>query len=125
MSKQFTVNLSPRQLVDVYGFVTSTVQPKGRQEARALQGVFETFGLDKIQAQVEALAPGTQVLRTEFSDKPEAIETGSVDLNTLLDYLDKPGATAIGSLKLLAVTDELLRAKEGRALQSIPEEKGA
>jgi len=125
MSKQYTVNLSDRQLFDVYGFVMNTVQPKDRGEARKLKGVMETFGLDGIQDHLEALGEGASIRRADFTDEPHAIETGSVDLNTLLDYLDKPGATASGALKLLEVSDELQRAKEGRALQSVPEEKGA
>ncbi len=125
MSKQYTVNLSDRQLFDVYGFLAGTVQPKDRKEARSLQGVFETFGFDKMQARFEDAAEGEKFLRVDFSDAPHAIETGSVDLNQLLEYLDKPGATAVGSLKLLAVSDELMRAKEGRTLTAVPEEKGA
>ncbi len=85
----------------------------------------ETFGLDALQEKVDELAEGGQIKRSDFSDEPHAIETGSVDLNTLLEYLDKPGANAFGALKLLAVSDELQRAKEGRTLSAVPEEKGA
>jgi hypothetical protein len=126
MSKQYTVKLSERQRFDVYMFVAATVQPKDRKDARLLKGVFETFGLDEIQERGDSLADGEKFTRKDCSDEAKPIESGSVDLNTLLDYLDKPGATAVGALLILDVSDELQRAKDGRGLESVPaEDKGA
>ena len=125
MSKQYTVRLSERQLFNVYLFLVNTVQPKDRAEARKLKGVFETFGLDAIKDRVEGLDEGEKVSRKDFDDAAKPIESGSVDLNSLLDYLDKPGASATGALLMLDVSDELLRAKEGRTLESVPAAEGA
>ena len=122
MSKQYTVRLSERQRFDVYMFVINTVQPKDRKEAKLLKGVFETFGLEELQERFDALGEGERLGRKDFSDEVKPIETGSVDLGTLLDYLDKPGATAVGALLILDVSDELQRAKDGRQLEAVPAE---
>jgi len=123
-SGQFTVYLSERQRFYLYSFVASApgAQPKSRADMRLIQGVFETFGLDKILEKLENLPAGSQVLATDFDNKLQPISSGSVDLNTLLGYVDGPGATATGALKLLAISDELQRAKEGKTrLESVPE----
>lgn len=113
MSKQFKVNLSPRDRFDVFGFLIATFQPKGRDDQRKLKGVFETFGLEEMKAEVEAMETGSEPMeRKRFGTEKSVFETGSVDLNNLLEMLDKPGATALGGLSLLAISDELLRAKE-------------
>lgn len=122
MSKQFTVNISPLQQFALFNFISGTVQPKNRDEARKLKGVFETFGLDAIQDRVDALADGERISSKDFAKDAQPIETGSVDLNTLLGYLDAPMPNVGSALLLLDISDELLRAKEGKPkLESVPE----
>jgi hypothetical protein len=137
MSKEFTVNLTEQQRFDVFQFLSATVQPKDRKESRALKGVWESLELAPLQRlsrkhireQVAAGKKGDalEMLQAEdFSDEVMPFTMGSVDLNQAIDYLDKPGANAVLAMRLLDVSDELLRAKEvGRSLQAVPEEKGA
>lgn len=117
MSKQYTVNLSPRQSFDLWLFIFGRggVVPKNREESRSLRGVCETFGVTAVKEQVEALSEGKNLTTRDFSTDTKPMESGSVDLNKLLAYLDDLSkAEPALSDRLLDISDELLRVKEGK-----------
>ncbi len=123
MSKQFAVNLSERDVFDLWQFVSKSVQPKDKPAARTLEGVWDAFGLAKMQERVEALAEGESIKVTEFSAEAKPVEVTAVDLKAMVAYLEKlEGFGAAFVLRLMRLNDEMQRALDGKPkLQSIPE----
>lgn len=124
MSKQYTVNLSERDTFDLWQFVSKQVTPKDKPTARALEGVWETFGCAAWQTRIENLGEGEGIKATDLSNEAKPIETGSVDLKTLLGYLDKmDGLAPAFVLRIMKINDELQRVLDGKPkLESVPEE---
>ncbi len=123
MSKQFAVNLSERDTFDLWQFVSKSVQPKDKPAARTLEGVWDAFGLAKMQERVEGLGEGESIKVTEFSAEATVVNIGVGDLKAMLAYLDKlEGFGAAFVLRLMRLNDELQRALDGKPkLESIPE----
>jgi hypothetical protein len=130
MSKQFTVTLTGAQRVDLWSFFYGhgAVKPRDRDQTRNLDAVLEAFAVKDIQARVDEIAEAGEGEKLMVKDIPaKACEVGSVDLKRALEYLNtipETVPTAL-TLRLLAISDQFTDAKEGRPLQSVPEEKGA
>lgn len=105
------VTLTERQHFVLFSFLRGAVQPKDRAEGRTLRGIFQAFRLmDLRDSADDGLEQKTaDFSRTKLVELPP-IETSSIV--TTLGYLDQPGATALGSLNLLEVSEILLDAKE-------------
>jgi len=111
---RYNVKLSHRQRFDLYTFLANTVQPKDRAEARTLKKVFETFSLNRFQDDVERAQAHKQpaIDRLSYPTLKEEIAIDELTMVSTLEYLDRPGATAIGSLLILEISEELLASKE-------------
>ena len=124
MSNEFTVNLSPRQLLDVYLFLRGTVKPKDMDEVENFASVFKTFRLNKFKDRVTALKEGESLKFGDYSTEAEAIPSGSVDLKALIGYVKALGGAVDleMALRLRDVYDELVRARDHKPkLESVPE----
>lgn len=113
-SNTYEVQISPRQSFDLWLFLFGRqgVQPKTREESRALRQVCHAFGIKGIKDRIDALAEGAQVDAREYSHETAITHVTDLDLNLLLGYLDDlQRAEAALSDRLLDVSDELERAK--------------
>lgn len=120
MSKH-NVTLSDRQRFDFWTFLMNVVQPKNREEARTLDRILSVFNLDEIAGTTER---SPHLNRTSFSESEQitcVAETS--DISQALAYLDLPGATALGALAILKISDALLDAKE-KPFVKAPDEPG-
>lgn len=121
-----TVNLSERNRYDLFIFLQGTVQPKDRREQRDLKRVWSQFGIKAMQDKVDDAAKVGKPCETcgqstpaavawkDQGDTAEPLEVNVEAIGNLLDYLDKPGANAILGLRLLDISDELIRARDSK-----------
>lgn len=107
---QHKIVLTERQRHDFFIFMKNVVQPKSRDEARLLKGVILAFQLEEI---MNALENMPSLPRTSFSDQAKVtVSVETMQVQKALEYLDLPGATAMGSLAILDISDILFDAKE-------------
>jgi hypothetical protein len=124
MAKEFTVNLTGPQRWDLWLFLyrLNGAKPRDKDGVRNLGAVCETFRVSEVQTLVENLGDGAKLGPKDLEDV--AVETGSVDLKRLSEYLSAvpEGADAAMLLRLLAISDMLDDVKNRKPrLATVPE----
>jgi hypothetical protein len=129
MSKEFSVNLTGRDRLDLWSFFYqhAAIKPTSREALRNLDAVLDVLGVTEVQERFEAIADGKEgetvsVKAKDFDDK--AFPVGSVDLKRAIEYLDKIPETIPVALsrRLLRISDLFDDAKGSkRRLEAVSE----